>query len=803
MQYIQLQPQIASQVPTAPNGSLNFFLDAETNNVATKNDTGEITSGGTSGGASLVSIRYSGLTNLITTSGLTPNTSYLITDFRTCYDQPDFNVNKNAITNGNYKQAAIEPIFVLATSNSTISPDAYQPFYPNDKIKYDWTFSATEVTDNVAYGRITERIDEFNNRTDYDHRTILFKRYQYIEMNVDNSIEGSFSIVPQSSTEMNVVGINTTFTSLSVGQYIGFKEDDFKAYEIVAISGDTEMSITGLTPTNLNTPKAYIGTSRNNTLYYSNNITTAYTEHHTFDYGNTNLNNYIGDYANSYYYNENSFILANNVFQNSSYINNTFGDSCYNNSFYANCENNIIGNYFYSNNTDDDFDGNVISNYFNDNRITANFRYNRIGEGFNNNYIYQNNFYRNNIMNSFNNNVISRDFQNNEIGNQFGSNVIKNGDFYKNDIGNGYNNNQIYSEFYGNLIGNGYAYNEINSRFYDNVIGEYFNDNSIGDILNPFNYDFNGNKIGNQFNNNTILNDFADNTMGDEFKGNLILQDFSLNNIKSYVGANEFSGSTYNNNIGSYTYENSFLGEVIGNTWGVWFNANNIGLNFYDNNIMNGFGSNSISNDFRNNYIQNNFRDNVIGDGFGFGNSEPQGNKIGNNFYNNTINEYFYNNSISDNFFDNTITNNFQWNIVNTSIDGTDFTVNYGNITGFTPSANGSSASDNTYTNIGGTTNGLGVNATFDINVENGSVITVNINNIGKFYVTSDTLTILGEQIGGITPDDNIVITVTGVSVKPSVYEPYTCQIFERQGGNKRLSFYDENDILTINNINE
>ena len=27
-------------------------------------------------------------------------------------------------------------------------------------------------------GRITERIDNFNNRTDYDNRSILFKRYR-------------------------------------------------------------------------------------------------------------------------------------------------------------------------------------------------------------------------------------------------------------------------------------------------------------------------------------------------------------------------------------------------------------------------------------------------------------------------------------------------------------------------------------------------------------------------------------------------------------------------------------------------
>ena len=78
-----------------------------------------------------------------------------------------------------------------------------------------------------------------------------------------------------------------------------------------------------------------------------------------------------------------------------------------------------------------------------------------------------------------------------------------------------------------------------------------------------------------------------------------------------------------------------------------------------------------------------------------------------------------------------------------------------------------------------------------------------------------DNLVISGSQFGGATGSDdisitvstlysdNIVIGITGISQTPSVYEEYTCQIFERKGGNKRLSFYDENDILTIKNINQ
>ena len=49
-------------------------------------------------------VSYITLTTLISNSGLTQGSFYLINDFRTCYDQPDFDVNNGSITTGNYKQ---------------------------------------------------------------------------------------------------------------------------------------------------------------------------------------------------------------------------------------------------------------------------------------------------------------------------------------------------------------------------------------------------------------------------------------------------------------------------------------------------------------------------------------------------------------------------------------------------------------------------------------------------------------------------------------------------------------------------
>jgi len=988
MQYIQFQGQNASQVPTPVAGGSNLFIDLSDFNIKAKDENGQIHGGG----GDITNLTYTGLVSTISTSGLSTGSFYMITDFKTCYDQPDFDIENNPITTGNTKQGNVEPIIVFATSISTISINAYQPLYPNDKIQYDWTFSATEVTNSVAYGRITERIDEFNNRTDYDHRTILFKRYRLYTHREGLRLNGTVEL----GNDGIVNGVNTSFTALTVGNVIYIPNAFPNYYEIVSISGNTIMTVSGDTIGSTGLGSAfYLAVSENNDggeYYFSykrtNVKTNDFIEYTTFGHAigeNYAKNNYVGNFANNYLNIAGPFILANNVFLEGEYESNKFGDYCYNNTFGTDNQNNtwgdycyenvstndidtcIIGHYFYGNLINLNLDNNQIGNNFHSNRLltenSTDFGNNKIGNDFYNNTIYSG-FYDNNIGNDFNNNsigdfgnldnfefyrnrigndfyenIIKQDFQNNQIGNQFNNNIL-NGDFYKNVIGNGFNNNQnIGHNFYGNHIGNGFNHNDvIGDYFQDNQIGEYFEDN------NNISYNFKNNQIGNFFENNTLGNtdyfnwdntnienltgrtydtfnnsldnnysniilgkelimhdtvndeyhkviftqwtqnnngggfsyertkvyptseatvyftktnygseidvivegsleirrgnnggiyntaeenswdedvspygtewnsiyiennngsDFEDNIIGNDFKGNLIFNYFSLNNVKSYVVDNQFSGSVYTNEIGSYTLSNDFLGDVGNNRWMGEFYNNNIGLNFYNNTFGVNINSNTIANDFQNNEIGSSFNNNITGDGFGVGYGDSQGNKIGNNFSENTVGEYFYNNSIPDNFYNNTIGDYFQWNVVNTNINTTDFTPNYGNITGFTYTSIGTGATDNLYTDIGGTTNALGINGTFNIDVSGGTVTGVTINDAGKLYVTGDTITILGTSIGGAIPDDNIVILVTGVGLNPSVYEQYTCQIFERQGGDKRLSFYDENDILTITNINQ
>jgi hypothetical protein len=847
---------------------------------------------------STVEVTYSELVDKITGETLNTGSYYIITDFRTCYDQPDYNNVKDPITTGIYKSAdTVSTIVVLATSANTISVDAFQPEFPFDKIKYDYSFNVTEHTAGPAFGRITERIDNFDNRTDYDHRTILFKRYRGYSYTQNNPLAGLVGISGiTGSTGVLYGNTGTTFNSnLFVGDYIAIPNLNPAFFEVISVDSDSLAIISGVTISGTDSVPYYSASDDGIMSYYQPNIRqNEVYEYTTFGDAldvNSVVNNYIGNQANLYLDNNTGeFLLANNVFLGGSFLNNRIGNGSYNNTFNDDCDSNQIGDRFYNNSTNDDFDGNIIGDFFNNNYITANFNNNRIGSDFDFNILIGGSFYRNNIGNDFASNVWTNgDFQNNEIGNQFNNNNIY-AQFYNNDIGNGYNGNESYSEFYRNLIGNGYNGNTIYSSFYENNIGHVFENNSIGTNLTIGTFDFRGNIINNIFENNTILNSFRDNTIGNEFKGNLMLGEFELNDIGSFIGSNQFSGGTYQNKIGPYTFENDFLGNMSNNSWiaafyvntiGNEFNNNSFGQNTYDNNIGDGFQTNQIG---------NYFNGNVIGDNFGYGYSAPQGNKIGNNFYENNIGEYFYNNTIADNFVGNTIGNYFQWNIINTNIGVTNFTINYGNLTGFSYTASGTSAADNLYIGIAvcGATQSVGVGATFDVQVSGGTVIGVTGATEGRLYQNGDVLTILGTQIGGVTGvidgfssdavgksgttgsytgitasgaggenatfdidvagdlvtdiylnnggggysesetltivgslfggvdgvddititvstlySDDIVITVTGTSVDSLFYQHYTKQIFERKGTDKRVSYYDENDILNVDSVYE
>ena len=137
---------------------------------------------------------YDELYSFATGGTLTAGSYYLMTDYQACYDQPNYDNLKDPITTGNYMSGSTEPILLLAISTTGFSPTVYSTLYPNDKITYDITWNTTEITSGSTKGRITERIDNFNNRTDYDNRSILFKRYYGYSYSENNPLSGLVGI---------------------------------------------------------------------------------------------------------------------------------------------------------------------------------------------------------------------------------------------------------------------------------------------------------------------------------------------------------------------------------------------------------------------------------------------------------------------------------------------------------------------------------------------------------------------------------------------------------------------------------
>jgi hypothetical protein len=637
---------------------------------------------------------------------LTPGRFYLMTDYQTCYDQPNYESDGTPITTGNYKTGTTEPILLLAISTTGFSPTVYSTLYPQDKISYDITWNLTEVTSGPAKGRITERVDDKNNRADYDFRAVQFIRYvgyfseQYYAGKINlNSTTG---LVSASQT-------GTTFTNdFTVGDIFGIYTPDFglgsfQYFEISSIVSDTEMYITGRTLGDVS--NAYYSAGQRLPDYMSPfqcNITGTtndeFDEYYTFN-NNNNFNTYLGDNVNY-----DTFILSNNVFLSGSYRNNTFGGNVVGNTLNDDMDSNMIGPYCQYNIITNDFDGNIIGSYF---------QYN----------------------------IIDCDMDSNQIGNYFQLNMLGDydgDDFDFNRIGSNFRNNFL------TLNNNGFQNNNIGDGFFNNIIDSGFRNNTI---------------VG-DFNQNLIINQsFNDNFIGDDFYNNIIPSSF------------------YSNNIGDDFYDNTLYS------------------NFYENNILNNFNFNNCYGSFSYNTIGSNFTGNEVQDGFGFGGSTSQGNRIGNGFSNNSIGEYFYNNTIPDNFYNNTIGNYFQWNIIDTYVDNTDFTTYYGNITAFTYTSTVTGATDGVYLGVSGTTNGIGVNATFNVEVSGGTVVGVSGNSQGQQYVIGNTISISGYG----TTD----ITVTGISVDPSVYELYTCNIFKNSALTNRLSYYDSSDTVIVKNVNE
>ena len=601
--------------------------------------TGPAGSVGTS--STVLDVTYSELLDLIDEGDLTPGKFYKITDFKTCYDQPDYDFNGDTIEEGNWKQSSVSPIIVFAISSDSLASDAYQPEYPNDNIKYDVSFSETEVTGGTAYGRITYRKDERGNAFDYDFRDVLFKRYDaYFSESV---YEGTVSIGASGSFGV-VTGVDTSFDNFESGDIVGVLNINnnpiVSYYEIVSIEDDTNMVVTGNVITGVNNTRLLDANLLQGRSWKKNNIisSTASYEYPTFGNIEQCFSNTTTNTAAYTVWEEETFLLPNNVFRgNVTYKDNSFGHDFRNNTFNTSCDSNRIGGSFYNNIIDNDFDNNIINDDFYDNIIDCDFQRNTImGEFYNNHFgddneedfdyniiqsSFSNNFYTGddnfeynlikgsfygniilgefskNTLNGFSNNVLEDDFSDSQVGEGFSGNKTYR-EFRENVIGDSVYNNNFFGAFRNNvLIGDDVYNNNIYSDFEDNQIGGNFQNNNIGDSEDINNTDFRNNKIGNDFQDNTIRRDFEDNQIGKDFYNNNLYGDFSNNVI-----GNDFSN---NNNIGYRFYSNHIGNNFNSNDYiGDYFKNNKIG-DYFENNyyIYNNFKDNSIGNEFKNNTL--------------------------------------------------------------------------------------------------------------------------------------------------------------------------------------------------------
>jgi hypothetical protein len=411
MAHILLKKVPDSSVPSAPNsGYLQVFSNINSGGeLYYKDHTGAVyrVDSGTSsisGSASTTSdpiievVTYSDLVSRINSSTLATASYYQIVDFRTVYDRPNFYLDGTSKSTIENVSASIVPIIVQAIGNNVLGTWAYQPSYPNDILRYDWSFTQSEINLTAAYGRITERIDDLNNRTDFDHRTIQYRRYNMYRP--DTKLTGTVSSVDFSAGSF--VGDGTLFlTEMSANDVIILNDSGtLIGVKILNISSDTT-AVIYTDPTF--TPSLGTGV----TIYSSSIDGYSYKESYVaqesqFDYvdvftfkDNLSKNNYIGNYSNDYLSTGNPFILSNVDFGTSSYSN-KIGNYFYNNSIGDNC--------FY-NNIDGDFNSNTIGNYFNSNKIQSEFSSNLIGDIF----------FRNNLTSEFSFNLIKDNFRYNSI----------------------------------------------------------------------------------------------------------------------------------------------------------------------------------------------------------------------------------------------------------------------------------------------------------------------------------------------------------------------------------------------------
>ena len=323
-------------------------------------------------------ITYADFYTAITGGNLVVGKTYIIMDFQTVYDQMDFDAGGSLKPTLVTKTGATEQIWVLALAPNQIASQAYSATYPNDKIQYDWTYNTTFVNGSPAKGRISERIDENNNRTDYDHREIKFIRYD------DGA--GNFTIINDNG---NASAEFLTFVQNFTG---GTVKDNWLGdfYSIGALFGQEYGN---------NVFSGGVGLANKSSAIFYNNTFSGEVYNNTFS-GYVRSNTFSGDvYNNTFsgYVRSNTFSgdVSTNTFSGVVHTN-TFSGKVSNNTFSGDVSNNTFSGDVSTNTFSGSVSNNTFSGYVNINTFSGDVDNNTFSGNVNSNtfsgYVYSNTF---------------------------------------------------------------------------------------------------------------------------------------------------------------------------------------------------------------------------------------------------------------------------------------------------------------------------------------------------------------------------------------------------------------------------
>jgi len=793
-------------VVTTQDGSGSFILAnvamGGADNVLSNNANWIAYAPGGAGGLTVTSLTYTALQALISSAGLVQGSYYLINDYETIYDQPDYTAPLVASTTPATFTSTAEPLIVQAATVSSINSRAISTLYPDHVIEYDVNFTATEINGSPAKGRITLRIDERNNKTNYDSVAVLFKRYE------SSPGSGVYSIYWDNGNSSS-----------------NFKTFDDQSYNVTIGDFFTPYNATVVSPfilsNNVFFVQSYDIQTGNN--FYNNTFVTQCSETIFGNENTFNLFNGICDknrIGDAFQKNVIGDIFTNNVIL-SGCIDNVIGSGCIsnqiggfftNNSIGINFKDNVIGVYFDSNGILSGFGNNFIGDYFNLNTVDANFQQNKIGLAFNNNIVGAN-FVSNVVLDNCGNNTFGLAASLNNLGYGFASNTLGNG-FTDNNIGSGCASNVITTYFGYNDIGDYFLSNNIQTDFQSNVIGNNFFTNIIGESFksNRIGNDFDYNTIGNNFgwnisgtpkdDGNDIGDMFQFNFIGNNFCSNVIGNDFTGNQINSSVRIS-YSGLSGTFSVGQTITNGTFIAYVVSDT-GTYMNVRNMTGIFaagqiIDNTPSGGTASATITSivgsvvsdgDFNFNRIGAQF----IGNYFGL---NTLSNTFGKQVQNNTLDANTLSNTIGDYSNSNTIARNFQYNNIGAAFSSNSILLGFNNNRILNDFSSNIISFDFQQNSIG---NGFSANEISNTFERNFITNAFSGNSIGRSFNNNNICDSFNSNTIGNFFQNNIFQTPTSLSYTAAtfVYGAYNCIIFSNAGGTPTLSYYDATNTLIV-----